>query len=608
MDSATLHVAIVLATFLLAMYAFIRETFTPDVTALLVLLVLVISGVLTPQEGFAGFSHPATISVAAVLVLSGSLERSGAFEFLARRVLSRIGRSESVFALVLMCTVGLLSAFINNTAAVAVFLPLVLETCRRTGARPGRLLLPLSYAAMFGGMSTLIGTSTNIVVHEYARSEGLAGFRMFELARVGLPLFVIGVVYLLFASRWFLRRGEPVGPAAGEGGKPCFAVDAVVDFDSSWIGKPADAVRFRRDFDVELVEVSRGHTVLRRRQPWPKLMVGDRLRLHGGIEPVMRLAERSGLQLHRANGATSEATVDDNVATTTATSEAPENVLAEIVLLPGSPAVGHSLQTARLRGAYDSHILGMRRAGHAPEEHGNGTLLRPGDALLLETTPAQLDTLKRDRGLLVMGSHQGPEHRAGRLALSVTTLVGVVAAAATGLLPIVTAASAGCLLLMVTGTLRPREAYESINWQVIFMLAGVLALGTAMQKTGIAQAIATGVAALTQSGLHPMFAVSVFYAITSILTEFMSNAASAALLVPVALHTADILGVQPEPFLVAVAVAASTSFATPVGYQTNLMVYGPGGYRFGDFVRVGLPLNLIFWVFLTFAIPLFWPL
>jgi len=222
-------------------------------------------------------------------------------------------------------------------------------------------------------------------------------------------------------------------------------------------------------------------------------------------------------------------------------------------------------------------------------------------------TREQLGNLEKDSGLVLLASSDKPRSTTGRLILSLATLAGVVVTAALGWLPIVTAASAGCLLLMVTGTLKPREAYESINWQIVFMLAGVLALGTAMEKTGLAAALADLVTHWSR-GYHPAVAVALFYAMTGLLTQFMSNTASAALLVPVAINTANLLGVNPEPFLVAVAIAASTSFATPMGYQTNLMVYGPGGYRFSDFVRVGLPLNFLFWAFSSFAIPHIWPL
>jgi di/tricarboxylate transporter len=610
-ETAVLHVWIVVLTLLGAMVAFIRERFSPDVTALLTLLVLVITGVLTPAEGFAGFSHPATITVAAVLVLSASLERTGAFDMLARRVLSRMGRSEWVLGLVLMMTVGVLSAFINNTAAVAVFLPIVLQTCRRTGARPGRLLLPLSYAAMFGGLSTLIGTSTNIVVHEYARNEGLSGFSMFEFAQLGIPLFVIGILYMAFVGRWFLRRGDPVEPTERHNERSEYVVDVYIDAESTWIGKTADPQRFRREHDLELIEVRRGGSALRRLQPWPRLMEGDRCRVHGTVQQLVGLTHQVGLRLHET-AATPETTWDtpgaDTAQSTQAPSPNPEPLqLAEVVLLPESPAVGHTLETARLRGVYPAMVLGMRRAGHAPEEHALGAILHAGDALLLEATRSQITELEKDAGVIVLASRDKPVAANGRLALSLVTLAGVVVSAALGWLPIVTAASAGCLLLMMTGTLKPREAYDSINWQIIFMLAGVLALGTAMEKTGIASHLAAWVTSLSGQ-YHPVVAVALFYAMTGLLTQFMSNTASAALLVPVALHAANLLQVHPEPFLVAVAISASTSFATPMGYQTNLMVYGPGGYRFSDFVRVGLPLNFLFWAFSSLAIPFIWPL
>jgi di/tricarboxylate transporter len=486
-----------------------------------------------------------------------------------------------------MVTVALLSAFINNTAAVAILLPIVLETCRRTGARPGKLLLPLSYASIFGGSTTLIGTSTNIVVHEYAHHQGLTGFSMFELGRLGLPLCLLGILYLLLLGRWLLPHGEADSLAGADEDHlhgADYLVDLYVESDSPWVGRQADPERFQRDHVLKLVGAWRGATPLRRAPPWPKLMPGDRLRVQGSVQQVMALG--AAVSAASAGGA-------------------PAPVLAEVVLRPGSPAVGHTLETARFRGVYAASILGLRRAHRrAPE---GPEILHAGDVLLLRLAPAELEKLKEDPSVLVMAASPAPEPRRGRVALTVLTLVAVVVVAAAGVQPIVTAASAGCLLLMLTGTLHPREAYESINWQVIFMLAGVLALGTAMDKTGIAAAVAQGLGRLSQ-GLDPRFALSAMYALTVVLSEFMSNSATAALLVPVALDTARILGVNPQPLLVAVAMGASTAFAVPIGYQTHLMVFEPGGYRFADFVRVGLPLDLLFWMFATFAIPLLWPL
>ncbi len=653
-----LHVGIVLATLIGAIYAFVREKFSPDVTALLVLLVLVISGVLTPAEGFGGFSHPATISVAAVLVLSASLERTGVFAILARRVLAHLGRSETLFCAVLMLAVGTISAFINNTAAVAVFLPIVLETCKRTGARPGRLLLPLSYASMFGGMCTLIGTSTNIVVHEYARSVGLPGFTMFELARIGLPLSLLGFVYLLVVGRWLLPRGGNGAAATGHYGLDEYVVDVYIEPVSSWVGTRLDPVRFQRDHDLELLGIWRADAPLRRTAPFPKLVAGDRLRVHGHLRQVMALGRRPGLRLAQSEAGAPEATApalapaatagslagadtgaapdacgragggsdapsvvhhasSEATATsvmevpTTTTAAAPgaanDDVLAEVVLLPANPAVGHALETVRLRGLYGATILGMRRAGRAPGALPAGEILRAGDALLLQLPQARLQALAHHPTVLVTSATPKPEAQTGRLIVSLVTLVAVVFVAAVGLLPIVTAASAGCLLLMTTGAIKPRQAYESINWQIIFMLAGVLALGTAIEKTGIASIFSLGLSRVGE-GFDPRVALSLVYLLAAVMTEFMSNSATAALLVPVALATATQLGCNPQPFLVAVTIAASASFAIPVGYQTYLMVFGPGGYRFGHFVRVGLPLDILFWLGATFLIPLLWPL
>jgi di/tricarboxylate transporter len=433
-------------------------------------------------------------------------------------------------------------------------------------------------------------------------------------------------------GRWFLGRGEPVVQVQQRHQMSEYVVDVYIDAGSSWIGRTADPDRFRHQHDLGLIEVARGGARLRRTAPWPRLTAGDRCRVHGTVEQLMAVSREVGLRLHehvvgpgtvaaellalevvgqgKPDPGQSIVALADLPASAVAMAPSAANEtlhLAEAVLLSESPAVGHTLETARLRGVYPAMVLGMRRAGQAPEEHALGTTLRAGDALLLEATTHQIEELEKDSGVVVLAAKEKPRSTTGRMILSLLTLTGVVVSAALGWLPIVTAASAGCLLLMVTGTLKPREAYESINWQIIFMLAGVLALGTAMEKTGIAAHMALWVTQLSQ-GYHPAVAVAAFYAMTGLLTQFMSNTASAALLVPVAIHTARLLDVQPEPFLVAVAIAASTSFATPMGYQTNLMVYSPGGYRFADFMRVGLPLNFLFWAFSSLAIPFIWHL
>jgi len=586
-----LHAAVTVLVFLAAVWSFAREKLPPDLTALLALLALLLTGVLTPNEAFAGFAHPATVSVAAVLVLSAGLERTGALESLARRVLAPLGRSEWLLTAVVMVAVGGLSMLINNTAAVAVFIPLVLEACRRSGVGPGRVLMPMAHAATFGGMCTLIGTSTNLVVHEYARQHGLAGFGMFEFAAVGLPMFAAGTAYILLVGRWFLPQGPKPG-ADVLAMRGDYVAELSVPAGSAWEGRTPTAAALLRDHDVAL---------LGRADDAPPLSAGDRLRVRGPLPRVLSLAG-AGLELHRPAQAHETSGAVASVANSTAALP-----LAEFVVLPGSPLAGRTLRETHFADRYGVVVLAVHRPDMALATQPDRLLLRAGDVLVAEGESEALRALAESRGFLAIGTPPRPEPRTGRLLVAVGTLVGVVALAATGALPIVTAAAAGCAVLMLTRNLQPREAYAAIDWSVVFLLAGALALGTALEKTHVTDAIAQALAGgATHLGVSVL--VAAFFITAMLLSELMSNSGTAALLAPIAAGTAAELGVNPMALLAAVAFGCSAAFAMPVGYQTSLMVYGPGGYRFRDFVRMGVALDVILALIALMLIPQLWPL
>lgn len=586
-----LHAAVTVAVFLAAVWSFARERLPPDLTALLALLALLLTGVLTPNEAFAGFSHPATVSVAAVLVLSAGLERTGALESLARRVLAPLGRSEWLLTAVVMLAVGGLSMLINNTAAVAVFIPLVLEACRRSGLGPGRVLMPMAHAATFGGMCTLIGTSTNLVVHEYAREHGLPGFGMFEFAAVGVPMFVAGTLYILLVGRWFLPQGPRPG-ADMLAVRGDYVAELTVPEGSTWLGRTPTAAALARDHEVAL---------LGRADDAPPLAAGERLRVRGPLPRVLAMAS-AGLELHRPAKAHDAAEPGASGAAVAATLP-----LAEFVVLPGSPIAGRTLREARFADRYRVVVLAVHRPDTTLATLPDRLTLRPGDVLVAEGDADALRALAEARGFLAIGSPPRPEPRTGRLVIAVGTLAGVVVLAAVGALPIVTAAAAGCAVLMLTRSMQPREAYAAIDWSVVFLLAGALALGTALEKTHLTELLARTLA--DHAGhLGPSVLVAAFFISAMLLSEFMSNSGTAALLAPLAAGTAAEIGVNPMALLAAVAFGCSAAFAMPVGYQTSLMVYGPGGYRFRDFVRVGVALDIILALIALTLIPRLWPL
>jgi di/tricarboxylate transporter len=609
----TLKAAATLAILAAAVYNFVRERIPPDLTALLALCGLLVTGVLSPVEAFSGFSHPATISVAAVLVLSAGIEHTGLLNMLARRVLAPLGRSEFFFTLVMMILIGALSAFINNTAAVAIFIPVVLEVCRRAGTSPGRVLMPMSHAATIGGMCTLIGTSTNLVAHEFARSQGLSGFTMFELGKVGLPMVVVGYAYMLLLGRRFLP-GTSTGDRLLPGQDDKYVTELMVQAHSPLIGKDVSAEGFERTFDLELLGVESRRPPAGSGEPRVRFGSGDVLHVRGALQQVLALSGQHGLEIRRPrahqpltrileggpSGASESAGVPANAASPA------KPLMAEVVVLTPSGLIGETLTTSRFAERHDTVVLALKRRG----DHGGNlstTPLRAGDVLVVEGEMESLRELAEKPGFLVIGTPAPQKRRAGQLAITLVTMIAVIGVVSFGLAPIVTAAVAGSAVLMLTGCLRPREAYQAIDISLVCLLAGSLGLGFALEKTGLTELLAQGLSGLT--GLTgPYIIVAGFFIVSVIVSELMSNSGTVALLGPIAISTSMHLGINPMSLLAAVTFGASAAFAMPIGYQTSLMIYGPGGYRFIDFLRMGIVLDLILGILALWLIPIMWPL
>ena len=610
-DAVTVKAVVTLLILAAAMYGFVSERLAPDVTALLALLALLLTGVLTPYEAFSGFSHPATISVAAVLVLSAGVERTGALTYIARRLLTPLGNSEFTLTVVIMLIISLLSAFVNNTAAVAVFIPVVIEVCNRTAASPSRILMPMSHAATFGGMCTLIGTSTNLVTHEFAVSNGLPGFSMFELGKVGFPMLIAGYAYMLFVGRKFLPRTQSGDVLAMQLGERYLA-ELIVEPDSSWTGKEVDAENFERDFDVDLIGVLRGGQALPIGDSRLILAPYDSLLVRGQLEHVLKLTSQNGLELHRPKMFSGEQEPEEHDAEEPDAEKPGERKdqdarpeLAEVVVLTTSGLVGRTLKAVRFAETYDAVVLGLRRRGEV-NERPSITPLLAGDMLLVEGKRDALQALAETRGFLVVGTPAHPEERPGKLVITIATLIAVVLVASLGLLPIVTAATAGCAVLMLTGCLRPSEAYRAIDLSLVFMLAGSLALGAALNKTGITTILADWLAGVSAT-TGPFLVMAGFFVLAVVVSELMSNSGTVALLGPITISVAAKMGINPMSLLAAITFGSSAAFAMPIGYQTSLMIYGPGGYRFRDFIMMGIPLDLILALLALLLIPYFWP-
>ena len=589
----TFEILIVLAILTGAVACFATERLPVDLVALLVLSTLLVSGILTPEQAISGFSSTATVTVAAMFVLSAALARTGLVSLLGQRLatIGRLGLLPTLTALMLL--IGVVSAFLNNTAAVAIFLPIVLGLARDMGISPSKLLIPLSFASMFGGVCTLIGTSTNILVSSIAEQHGLAPFGMFELSGLGLVLFAAGGLYLLTVGIRIIpdrRAGADLAQSYGMGD---YLTEILVLPEARAVGLPLRDSPLVRDLDLDVLEIQRDGRPLATLGAGTVLEAGDLLRVRCDVEKIRRAEAQEGIVL-KSGLKWREGDLQSS-----------ETSLLEVLVAPGSALEGKTLKESGFRQAYGGTALAIRHRGELMRERLGTTPLRSGDVLLVEVRSDRIEALKRISDFVIVSEIGLDEPRRSKLPVALAIAAGAVALATLGLLPIVGSAILGAVLLVLTGCLTLEEAYQAIEWRVIFLLGGILPLGLALERTGAA-GLLSSLLVDTVGLWGPVAMVSAFYLLTSLLTEAMSNNATAALLAPIAISAAAALDVDPRPFLVAVTFAASASFMTPVGYQTNTLIYGPGHYRFADFLRVGTPLNLLFWLIATLLIPRFW--
>lgn len=569
-------------------YLFVTEKLRVDVVALLALASLLVLGLVTPLQALSGFSSQATITVAAMFVLSAGLQRSGALQGLGD-LLARI-RWGWLLALVMMAMVAFTSAFINNTAVVAVLLPMIIATTAARKLAPSKFLIPLSFASQFGGVCTLVGTSTNLLVDSLARQSGREGFTLFEFAPLGILFVGVGMVYLMLVRRFLLPDlGIPETEADGIGGR--YLVELPVAEDTPAVGRRGAQLLEEDDNDLQLMAIRRGGNLLSAPRD-EAVRAGDRLLLRGDWQHIE--AARKKLKL-RFDQAASTGDKNDGDA-----------LHAEVMVAPGSYLVGHTLSGLRFAHSYGAHVLGLQRRRSVLRQPIDQVPLAVGDVLMVEAGGESIDALRGNPGLVVLGERERKVMDRRRALLSTAVLASVILVAGLGWLPIVAAALLGCVALVVLRCLEPDEAYQAIDWRVVILLAGVLPLGIALQNSGGADWLAhNAIGLVAQFG--PVATLAVIYLLTAVLTEVMSNNGAAVLVVPIAISAAESQGIDTKPLLVAVAFAASTSFATPVGYQTNTMVYAAGGYRFADFPKIGVPLNIIFWIMAIVLIPRYFP-
>ena len=590
----TWEVGFVLGLTLVAVVLFVTEKFSTDVVAVLVMVVLLVSGILTPAEGFNGFANPATITVGAMFVLSAGLFRAGAVNFLGRALRRLARRSSTLMLLVMMLGVGVLSFFLNNTATVAILIPVTMVVAQRVSTSPSKLLMPLSFASMFGGMCTVLGTSTNILASSMAQTAGLEPFGMFEFSKLGLIFFAVGVIYMMTVGRKIIPEHRTAGDLTKTFGLGDYLTELQLHEESPLVGQSLASAPLLEEFDIEVLQIIRGKDTLRPTAR-TELHKHDLLRIKGDLRTINELKERA------------QATLGMHMKWQDSDLESKDSKLVEAIVGPGSPLTGRSLVESNPRKNYGVSVLAIRHRGALTHGELQNIKLMSGDTLLIEVPDSRIAHLIQQRVFLLASSAGIPRFDGAKAAKGLVIIVSVVVSAAFGWLSIASAAATGALLIVLSRCISMEEAYTAIEWNVLFLLAGMLALSVAMEKTGTSAMLAQGIIDVFGT-MGPVALVAAFFGVTMVLTAVMSNQATVALLIPVAITTAYSLDANPRTFMFAVMFAASSSFMTPVGYQTNTMIYGPGQYRFKDFIRVGTPLTLIFWVLGTLLIPWFWPL
>ncbi len=575
-----------------AVYLFVTEKLRLDVTAVLILVALLALRLIPPRAALYGFANPATATVACMFVLSAGLSRTGLVDWLVRRLDRLAGESELRLMLVLCIAIAFLSAFVVNTATVAIFIPVATVLARRRKIAESRILMPLSFASQFGGVCTLVGTSTNILVNSIAVSSGLAGFGLFEFARLGLVMAGVGILYLIVVGRWLLPKRRGGVQQVDKYRLSDYLVEFRVAKDSALIGKSWQEAVKQGDEEVQLLKLIRGEQTKWRPTETP-LVENDILLVHGDAARLMKVKDEFGLETRADEKVEDQKLSSDDVK------------LIEALVPPQSYLVGRTIEGADLSRRFGCVVLALQRRGRALRQRLSRIRLDGNDTLLLQCDIKNVERLMRSPNLIVTSELTELFLRKDRALIALAILASVLTLAAVGALPILIATLIGAVAMVVTGCLRIDEAYQAIDWKIIFLLGGILPLGLALQETGAASWLSGAfLGSVTSRG--PVAVLAVLYITTAVLTEGMSNNAAAVLLAPIALSVANHMGVDPRPFLVAITFAASTSFATPVGYQTNTMVYGAGGYRFSDFSKLGIPLNLIFWVLAVLLIPHFW--
>jgi di/tricarboxylate transporter len=590
----TLQIVIVVTLVVIVFCGMIREVIAPEILAMAAVALLLVLGILSTRDVLHVFSNTAPFTVGCLFILSAALERTGMIDAIGNAIARVPWRSPWQALMVMMLGCLAMSAFINNTPIVVIMTPVIIALAHSLKASATKFLIPLSYATILGGTCSLIGTSTNIIVDGVAQSKGLAPFGMFEISPAGIVYGLVGMLYMAVIGWRLLPDRQTLSDVLIDLSGRKFLTEVVVPPSSPMIGRTLAEAGITAKRGYKVIDVIRDEDSFDPEHGEPTLTAGDRIVLRMSVAEFMALRDTGDLIVEKNAPQALEPIASRNVR------------MMEGIVGPHSSFAGQRVVDLNLRRLYDTYILAIHRQNENLHGNFDQVRLQFGDTILLEGPPDGLKRLFERGDLINLTEVTERPFRRNKAWLAILAILVVITLSAFEALPIAAVAFIAATLVVALGCLDAEEAYRAIRWPILMLIFGMLALGTAMETTGAGAMIVTFIVGLV-GGLGPVVVLSIIYLLTSVLTEFMSNNATAILLTPIAIGLAEQMGVDPRPFVIAVMFAASASFATPIGYQTNTFVYGAGGYRFTDFVKVGLPLNVVLWVVASFLLPYFWP-
>jgi di/tricarboxylate transporter len=593
----TADIALVLAILGVAIVLFATERIRVDVISMMVLLSLILTGLLTVEEAFSGFSNPAVITVWAIYIVSEGLFFTGIADYIGQRILKVSGNEQARLTAVIMITVGIMSAFMNNIGATAVLLPAVVAIGRKTNIPASKLLIPLAFGSLLGGVTTLIGTPPNLLVSSALAAAGFEPFTLFDYTPMGLIVMVSGVTYFVVAGRHILpsRSTHDAEDLTSDYRLRNYLTELKVMPESNLIGKTIVDTKLGEDYDLTIMGLMRDGRVRLGVMPNAHVRADDILMVKGKVSQILAVQDEIG------------ARIDSHMRMSELDLTSPEAMVTEVVISQLADFAGKTLKEIDFRARYGLTVLAIWHREESIVGRIADVPLQFGDVLLVQGRRERVDYLQREPSFLVLGPISTEFRREKKAPWALLIFGGMILLVSTGTLHIATGAVLAAILMVLVGVLTMDEAYASVEWQSVFLIAGMLPLGIAMAKTGTAEFLSDQIIELV-GGLGPRGIMIGLFVLTTIITEFMSNAAAAVLVAPIAISSALTLGVAPQAFAMGVAIAASNSFLFPIGHQASVLVYGPGGYRFFDYTKVGLPLTLLIWLLLIIFLPIIWPL